>query len=516
MHHNQPGKLSSSADSCTNGDAANCLGNGFQISMGTALSDTATVAEDHHDFELKLQSLPSNNSKLGTNQVNSRTIKTNLHSSSIQNATSSHHLDQHYRQQNFPASALMSMADFHSPQHSHHFNQSPGSNKSSIIGSITSSNIANNHLSRNHHAGNNRRPLGSQSISSNSSAISSSSSSPSAPVSPSSTTPTSSSQHGSLVAANGVYGAGYQNHSHQLTTASILPQQNGNHNGSNLQQQNTSRYKTELCRPFEENGTCKYGEKCQFAHGIGELRTLTRHPKYKTEFCRTFHTTGFCPYGPRCHFIHNSKTSAPPASLSLGTYGNLPFSQHTSHSASPSTSPISSTSTSTTANGLASSASSTASSSSVSPPSSTSCLLDLTIGNGCYLYGNSESDGGSTNNLCHRNQSILNSLLADSSESHLRKRATHFDAAITSPRSKILTSTTARSTSSSSSSSSSVRNENEGVSSSHNGSNNGCASENQRLFWLHSHMNESSRRPPAMCASGLISRNARRTWQMQA
>ncbi|RLU26319.1 hypothetical protein DMN91_000113 [Ooceraea biroi] len=67
----------------------------------------------------------------------------------------------------------------------------------------------------------------------------------------------------------------------------------------------TSRYKTELCRPYEENGSCKYGDKCQFAHGYSELRNLARHPKYKTELCRTFHTIGFCPYGPRCHFIHN-------------------------------------------------------------------------------------------------------------------------------------------------------------------------------------------------------------------
>lgn len=72
-------------------------------------------------------------------------------------------------------------------------------------------------------------------------------------------------------------------------------------------QVNSSRYKTELCRPFEENGTCKYGDKCQFAHGMHELRSLSRHPKYKTELCRTFHTIGFCPYGPRCHFIHNAE-----------------------------------------------------------------------------------------------------------------------------------------------------------------------------------------------------------------
>lgn len=70
---------------------------------------------------------------------------------------------------------------------------------------------------------------------------------------------------------------------------------------------NTSRYKTELCRPFEEFGVCKYGDKCQFAHGANELRSLARHPKYKTELCRTYHTVGFCPYGPRCHFVHNQE-----------------------------------------------------------------------------------------------------------------------------------------------------------------------------------------------------------------
>ena len=66
-----------------------------------------------------------------------------------------------------------------------------------------------------------------------------------------------------------------------------------------------ARYKTELCRPYEETGECRYGNKCQFAHGGGELRSLNRHPKYKTEFCRTYHTTGFCSYGQRCNFIHN-------------------------------------------------------------------------------------------------------------------------------------------------------------------------------------------------------------------
>ncbi|KAM9481575.1 mRNA decay activator protein ZFP36L1 [Clarias gariepinus] len=73
----------------------------------------------------------------------------------------------------------------------------------------------------------------------------------------------------------------------------------------------SARYKTELCRTYEESGACKYGAKCQFAHGAEELRGLNRHPKYKTEPCRTFHTVGFCPYGARCHFIHNADEQQP-------------------------------------------------------------------------------------------------------------------------------------------------------------------------------------------------------------
>ncbi|XP_034025276.1 mRNA decay activator protein ZFP36 isoform X2 [Thalassophryne amazonica] len=69
----------------------------------------------------------------------------------------------------------------------------------------------------------------------------------------------------------------------------------------------SNRYKTELCRGFQETGSCKYGSKCQFAHGEAELRGLYRHPKYKTEPCRTFYNFGYCPYGTRCHFIHEEK-----------------------------------------------------------------------------------------------------------------------------------------------------------------------------------------------------------------
>lgn len=41
-------------------------------------------------------------------------------------------------------------------------------------------------------------------------------------------------------------------------------------------------YKTELCRSWEEKGTCRYGAKCQFAHGEEELRKVARHPKVRS------------------------------------------------------------------------------------------------------------------------------------------------------------------------------------------------------------------------------------------
>jgi len=72
------------------------------------------------------------------------------------------------------------------------------------------------------------------------------------------------------------------------------------------------RYKTELCKSWVESGACRYGEKCQFAHGPDELRPVFRHPKYKTEICKTFHTYGTCPYGKRCRFVHMSPTENSP------------------------------------------------------------------------------------------------------------------------------------------------------------------------------------------------------------
>ncbi|XP_062849198.1 cysteine three histidine 1 [Trichomycterus rosablanca] len=73
----------------------------------------------------------------------------------------------------------------------------------------------------------------------------------------------------------------------------------------------STRYKTELCSRYAETGTCKYAERCQFAHGLHDLHVPSRHPKYKTELCRSFHTSGYCMYGSRCLFVHGLKEQRP-------------------------------------------------------------------------------------------------------------------------------------------------------------------------------------------------------------
>lgn len=54
-----------------------------------------------------------------------------------------------------------------------------------------------------------------------------------------------------------------------------------NGNGPSANNRKLGLYKTELCRSWEEKGTCRYGNKCQFAHGEDELRKVPRHPKVK-------------------------------------------------------------------------------------------------------------------------------------------------------------------------------------------------------------------------------------------
>lgn len=63
------------------------------------------------------------------------------------------------------------------------------------------------------------------------------------------------------------------------------PLQNGG--GPSANNRKLGLYKTELCRSWEEKGSCRYGGKCQFAHGEDELRNVARHPKVSIQHnCR--------------------------------------------------------------------------------------------------------------------------------------------------------------------------------------------------------------------------------------
>ncbi|RUS20858.1 hypothetical protein BC937DRAFT_94181 [Endogone sp. FLAS-F59071] len=82
-------------------------------------------------------------------------------------------------------------------------------------------------------------------------------------------------------------------------------------------------YKTRLCERFETEAYCPYGPKCTFAHGTTELRERPQeaaekaqanglaankdgpeNPLYKTRLCERFMKENFCQYGPKCNFAH--------------------------------------------------------------------------------------------------------------------------------------------------------------------------------------------------------------------
>lgn len=82
-------------------------------------------------------------------------------------------------------------------------------------------------------------------------------------------------------------------------------EENKRNNGLEFEVYNQGMLKTELCNKWEETGDCPYGDHCQFAHGIAELRPVIRHPRYKTDVCRMVLAGIVCPYGHRCHFRHS-------------------------------------------------------------------------------------------------------------------------------------------------------------------------------------------------------------------
>lgn len=67
---------------------------------------------------------------------------------------------------------------------------------------------------------------------------------------------------------------------------------------------NRQLYKTELCESFSTRGVCKYGDKCQFAHGLHELKLKERSTNFRTKPCLNWAKYGYCRYGKRCCFKH--------------------------------------------------------------------------------------------------------------------------------------------------------------------------------------------------------------------
>ena len=88
------------------------------------------------------------------------------------------------------------------------------------------------------------------------------------------------------------------------TTLNTLGNPNGSHPISTTKTPN-DKYKTELCKNYELNGHCNWGDNCFFAHGKQELQSkLVSNHFYKTKICKRYHKLGFCPYGLRCQYFH--------------------------------------------------------------------------------------------------------------------------------------------------------------------------------------------------------------------
>lgn len=75
------------------------------------------------------------------------------------------------------------------------------------------------------------------------------------------------------------------------------------------------KFKTEMCRNWRL-GCCEFADKCMFAHGHEELRSVSSS-NYRTKKCKQFHEKGYCQYGNRCQFKHRD--------LSQDTAANSPI-----------------------------------------------------------------------------------------------------------------------------------------------------------------------------------------------
>ena len=67
-----------------------------------------------------------------------------------------------------------------------------------------------------------------------------------------------------------------------------------------------TKFKIEMCKNWETQGWCTFGDKCTFAHGKNELVDKSFViPKYKSRKCESYYFNGFCNFGPKCNYLHS-------------------------------------------------------------------------------------------------------------------------------------------------------------------------------------------------------------------
>ena len=96
-------------------------------------------------------------------------------------------------------------------------------------------------------------------------------------------------------------------------------------NPLNVKKPAPNKYKTEICRNWEIEGFCKFGEECTFAHGDQELnKKTTMPPNYKTKVCKQFtESPYYCPYGEKCQFLHITVSTASKSSNKPLKYSDM-------------------------------------------------------------------------------------------------------------------------------------------------------------------------------------------------
>ncbi|KAG2703778.1 hypothetical protein I3843_06G144000 [Carya illinoinensis] len=98
-----------------------------------------------------------------------------------------------------------------------------------------------------------------------------------------------------------------------------------------------SLYKTEICRSWEDSGSCRYGSKCQFAHGKEELRP-TRFPaknKSEAQMYKSSSGTGSGTYGAKSRYVHPVVAAAGTVAAAAGTMPTRTRSPAKAETASP-------------------------------------------------------------------------------------------------------------------------------------------------------------------------------------